>query len=250
MSVGNYTSHCLTQTSFLRINSQVYCCTASTDGHLAVWPLDSGFNGQSTNGPKEACWRYDTSLGLIKVKDSLYFTKRIQVHQSSINCMISLSLSDADVLIATVGDDGALAFIRLTGMSTPRSTHDSQSVSPEGRSSSCFEVEQSTMLLPKAHSSTVDALIYLGLKGDTDGSEKGHRFVTCGKDQRLKTWRLTAKLEQPGVHGFTVIREQDTHTPIADVSSLECMAVDRPRGDVIVAGIGLEIRNIDQTLEC
>lgn len=251
MSIGNYSSHCLTQSSFLRINSQVYCCTASTDGHVALWSLDLGYSGQDTNDPKEACWRYDTSLGLITVKDSLYFTKRIQVHQSSVNCMTTLSLSDADVLIATVGDDGALAFIRISGMSTPQSTHDNQSVGPEGRPSSFFEVQQSTILLPKAHNSTVDALIYLGLKRETDGSEKGHRFLTCGKDQRLKTWTLTAKLEQPGIHGFTVIREQDTHTPIADVSSLECMAVDHPPcGDVIVAGIGLEVRRIDQTLEC
>lgn len=248
MSVGNYSSYCLNQISFLCIDSQVYCCTASTDGHIALWPLDLGFNQQDSNGPKEACWRYDTSLGLISVKDSLYFTERIQVHQSSINCMTTLSLSDSDVLIATVGDDGALAFIRVTGISRPQLTHDDQSVGPDGRSSSCFEIQKSTILLPKAHKSTIDALTYLGWERRTDGSEKRYRFVTCGKDQRLKTWTITVKLDQLGIQGFTISREQDTHTSIADVSSLECMAVDHPPwGRVIVAGIGLEVRDIDET---
>lgn len=200
---------------------------------------------QDNDENMEACSEYYTSSGLVRVKDNLSFVKRVSVHQSSINCMATLKLSDADILIATVGDDGAVAFSRITGISIPENEHRNQSTGPGGDSSEQSHFERSTLLIPKAHASAIDALTYLGNEGETPHREMSHPFVTCGKDQRLKWWKVTVNLEQPGIQGFTVVKERDSYTPIADVSSLECvLAGDQSSPSVVVAGIGMEIRGI------
>lgn len=190
------------------------------------------------NGPVEAASRYDTSLGLIILGNSLSFTERVQVHQSSANCMSTINLSKTDVLVATVGDDGAMAISRLKGIND-------QSTSPTSHPSNHFSIQHSILVVPKAHASSIDALIYLGPMTKRRDHESSHRFATCGKDQRLKTWRVMASLEHAGIHGFTIIREQDTHSRIADASTLVCSTNNgQSSHSVVVAGIGIEMHRL------
>lgn len=224
---------------FVRIGSHVYCCTASTDGYLAFWPLDLENKVEEINSPVEIASRYDTSLGSIILRNRIAFTERVQVHQSSVNCMSTSNQSQTDVLIATVGDDGAMAISRLKGINI------SQSASPTGYPSNRFSVQCSVVIVPKAHASTIDALIYLGSMKERGDHESSHRFATCGKDQRLKIWKVTANLEHAGIHGFTIIREQDTHSRIADASTLACSTTDDQSSHcVIIAGIGVEMQRV------
>ena len=224
----------------MRIEPHVYCCTASTDGYLALWPLDLESNVEEFNGPLEAASRHDTSLGLIILGNRLSFTERVQVHQSSVNCMSIINVSNTDAVVATVGDDGAMAISRLKGIND-------QATSPTGHASNRFSIQHSTLVIAKAHASTIDALIYLGPmteRRDHD-HESSHRFATCGKDQRLKIWRVTARLEVAGIRGFTIIREQNTHSRIADASTLVCSTInDQSSQSVVVAGIGIEMHRV------
>ena len=232
----------------MRIESHVYCCTASTDGYLALWPLNLKNKVEELNGPVaelngsvEAAPRYDTSLGCVILGNRLSYTERVQVHQSSVTCMsiINLSETDADVLVATVGDDGAMAISRLQGVDAKQST------SLTGHPSNRFSVHHSMMVVPKAHASTIDALTYLGPMVERGDHASRHRFATCGKDQRLKIWRVTASLEHAGIRGFTIIREQDTASWIADASTLACSTMDDQSSHcVVIAGIGIEMHRV------
>ena len=223
----------------MRIESHVYCCTASTDGYLALWPLDLESKVEEHNGSVEAASRYDTSLGLIVLRNSLSFTQRVQVHKSSINCMSTINLSKTDVSVTTVGDDGAMAILRLKGINV------NQSASPTGHPSNRFSVQHSIVIVPKAHASTIDALTYLGPMTERCGHGSGHRFATCGKDQRLKIWRVTASLEQAGIDGFTIIGEQDIYSRIADASTLACSTINNQSSHcVVIAGIGIETHRV------
>ena len=239
VSTGLYTSYCLTQVFFVRIESHVYCCTASTDGYLALWPLNLEIKLEELNGSVEAASRYDTSLGLIILGNSLSFSERVQVHQSSVNCVSTINLSKTDVLVATVGDDGAMAIWRLQGMTVNEST------SPTGHPSKRLAIQHSIIIVPKAHASTIDALIYLDSMTDRTDHESSYQFATCGKDQRLKIWKVTASLEHVGIHGFTIIKEQDIYSRIADASTLACSIMnDQSSHCVVVAGIGMEMHRV------
>ena len=234
-----YTGYCLTQALFVRIKSHVCCCTASTDGYLTLWPLGLENKVEELSGPVEAASRYDTSLGLVILGNSLSFTERVQVHQSSVNCMSTINLSETDVLVATVGDDGAMAISRLQGIDIKKST------SPTGHPLNRFSDQHSMMVVPKAHASTIDALTYLGWMVERGDHESSHRFATCGKDQRLKIWRVTASLEHAGIRGFTIIREQDSPSRIADASMLACSTMDDQSSPcVVIAGIGIEMHRV------
>ena len=224
---------------FVRIESHVYCCTASTDGCLALWPLNLESKLEEFNGSMEAASRYDTSLGSIILGNSLSFSERVQVHQSSVNCVSTINISKTDVLVVTVGDDGAMAISRLKGMNVNEAT------SPTGHLSKRLAIQDSIMIVPKAHASTIDALIYLDPMTDRGDHESSYRFATCGKDQRLKIWKVTAGLEHVGIHGFTIIKEQDIHSRIADASTLACSTIhDQSSHCVVIAGIGIEMHRV------
>ena len=242
IALGRYSGYCLTQAHFARIDSRVHFCTASTDGCIGLWPLDPA---QDTKGhisdSKKHYLKYDTSLGSICIGDSLNSLAIIPVHQNSINCMNTDELSDGDLLITTVGDDGALAFTRVVG----REKHDQDSelysiASTESRANDIATL-YSTLLVPKAHSSAISTVKLLDSGTGTAVDQRIFRLATCGKDQRLKIWRVSANLEKPAMEGFAIIREQTIHTSIADVSSLELLISGVECGPhVVVAGIGIE----------
>ena len=160
--------------------------------------------------------------------------------------MSTLELSDEGLLITTVGDDGALAFTRIVRRKKKR--YESELYSIVATESSAIDIAtlHSTLLVPKAHSSAISAVKCLDSETITAIDQGSYRFATCGKDQKLKIWRVSVNLDKPAVEGFTVSREQTTHTSIADVSSLEVLiSGDECGPHVLVAGIGIERQAVD-----
>ncbi|KAL8785882.1 MAG: hypothetical protein Q9213_003114 [Squamulea squamosa] len=151
---GTYTTHCLTAASY--ISSKL--CTASSDGHIALWSAgqcSSQFTGNEVR--------------------SHY---RTPVHQNSIKSMflIPLDTTSHDYLIVTGGDDGALG---ITRRALPQVSHQSSTA---------------TLLIPKAHAAAINAVEYLSiLSSPADQSLQVHVFVSSGNDQRLKTWIVRIK---------------------------------------------------------
>lgn len=249
ISSGQYSSYCLTQASLLRIDSCVHLCTASTDGCIGLWPLDQ--NHEKIGDSDEPYSNYETSLGSICVGKSLGLMEQIRIHQSSITCIATVKLLDESILIATVGDDGALAFSRINREKTRKEGSKICFTSSQGSSENLVALNHSTLLIPKAHSAAISAVQYLRVASDAAVDEESHRFVTCGKDQRLKIWRVKGDLRQPDMKGFMVIREQSTRTSLADVSSLATTASAENRGScIIIAGVGVEtveVQAMDET---
>lgn len=210
-----------------------------------MWPLDKKLDCDGKASPQDL-FNCETKRGKICVSSTLNWTARFKVHQNCIKCLSTVQLSDNEVLLATAGDDGAVAFSRMllaeiAGKDLPSQSIADSSVSQQGslhRSS----VLTSTLLIPKAHASAVTALQLIDSKCERPDSPKQYRFVTSGNDQRLKTWLLTIDMDKPGVEGFAVSKERNEATAIADVSSMDLVKNDETgtRG-VVIAGIGLEV---------
>lgn len=205
---------------------------------------------EHSSDSKKPYLKYESSLGSVCIADSLNLIAKIQIHQNSINCMSTVELSDEGLLIMTVGDDGALAFTRIVGRKKHNHESESYSIVSTGSSANDIATLYSTLLIPKAHSSAISTVKFLGSGTGTAVDQENYRFATCGKDQRLKIWRVSANLEKPAMEGFAVTREQTTHTSIADVSSLEILTPRDEYGPhVLVAGIGIERLAVDKIPE-
>ena len=163
-------------------------------------------------------------------KKPLTWTKCFRIHQSSIKCMDILLISEADIIITTGGDDNSIAFTRLSCLSK------------EPCDPTC-----SILRIAKAHASTITSIQHTPSTKCRDSlfTEYSYRIISSSNDQRLKSWLLSVDTSRPGVEGLTVMKEDNVYSEIADAS---CMAI-LPRGSngttAIVAGVGLEIRNID-----
>lgn len=189
--------------------------------------------------------------GKICLSSILTWTTRFKIHQNCIKCLSTVQLSNDEVLLATAGDDGAVAFSRMslaeiTGKEVPSQSAADASVDQQGtlRGSSAVI---STLLIPKAHASAVTALEYMGCESEGLDRPKQYRFVTSGNDQRLKTWLHAIDLEQPGVEGFAVSKERNVATAVADVSAIGTVESGgaSARG-IVLAGIGLEVWSLDR----
>ncbi len=177
---------------------------------------------------------------------------RFKIHQNCIKCLSTVQLSDNEVLLATAGDDGAVAFSRISSAKTTGK----ELLSPQ-TADSLIDLQEtlhkssaatSTLLLPKAHASAVTALQLLDSNPKSEGPDtlKQYRFVTSGNDQRLKTWLLTIDIDKPGVEGFAVSKVRNEATAIADVSSMDLVRNDEAgTRAVVVAGIGLEVWSME-----
>ncbi|KAL8883301.1 MAG: hypothetical protein Q9192_007269 [Flavoplaca navasiana] len=202
---STYTTHCLTAASYLGPDTSNILCTASSDGHIAFWPIADSLRHVSAKRP--------------------HVSSTAAVHQNSIKSLFTIPLDPAglDCLVITGGDDGALGITRcmLSKASTRPVT--------------------STLLIPKAHAAAVNAVKYL-LGTPPNKSSQTHVFVSSGNDQRIKTWIVqVATHDTPSnpTDGLSVRLHSDQHTSVADVSSLS--AVNTAKGvGVVVAGIGME----------
>ncbi|KAI4250111.1 MAG: hypothetical protein L6R40_000283 [Gallowayella cf. fulva] len=201
---GNYTTHCLTASSYLYPDSHQILCTTSSDGQVVFWPV---------NDPLEPP-PVDTAA-------EIEFYYGVPVHQNSIKSMLIISLhpQHLDSLIVTGGDDGALGLTRLV------STHEDCPITR-------------TLLVPNAHAAAINAVEYLQetpRDGMTSPWQQEHLFVSSGNDQRLRTWavRIT-NWERVDIR---LLRDQ--YTSVADVSALGRVMTKKGWG-IVVAGIGME----------
>lgn len=251
LSTGQYTSYCITQVTTVCLGGRLNLCTASTDGYVALWPLNQKMEGHG-RGITEEFFSCETVRGRICVSSTLTWMARFKIHQNCIKCLFAVQLSDAEVLLATAGDDGAVAFSRMSFVKKATEQISSQPVAgsladQEGtlRASSATTT---TLLLPKAHASAVTALQLLdsNTKSKRPNSPQQYHFITSSTDQRLKTWRLTIDIEKPGVEGFAVSKVGNEATGVADVSSMDVVRDEEVgmRG-VVVAGIGVEVWAMD-----
>ncbi|KAL8999176.1 MAG: hypothetical protein Q9169_001955 [Polycauliona sp. 2 TL-2023] len=189
LASSTYTTHCLTAASYLSPNKSKSLCTASSDGHIAFWPVGGYLNHPSSNG--------------------LHLSSTAAVHQNSIKSMLIIPLNPVglDCLIITGGDDGAVGITRR--------------VQSEGSTGPVT----TTLLIPKAHAAAVNAVEYL-LGLPTNKSCWEHVFVSSGNDQRLKIWIIQVdRRDVPSnpIEGVAVRLHSDQYTSVADVSSLSAM---------------------------
>jgi len=220
---GIYTTYCLTQVTYLRSARKLCICTASTDGHIAIWPLPLETDQQ--NAPHFIPHLISTNpvSAPSAPPTTIIPNTKVRVHQNSIKSMITIPISRYEKLIMTGGDDNAVAFTRLRyhPLEEPL-TH-------------------STLLVPRAHASTVTAVAHLGeLEAVSERSFVKHRFASVGNDQRLKIWVVTLDLAEEDLGEIRVVRESNVSTSVADANSLD-MSVDRSgQRRLYVAGIGME----------
>ena len=225
LSEGSYTTHCLTQATHLHIGETLSgLCTASTDGHVAFWrfpnPLLPSCHDNDDHLPT-------TTTTTTTRHPPLHYTTRTAIHQNSVKALDRVSISPLETLIVTGGDDGAIALTRV-GI----------------RKESEMGFGTARLLIPRAHTSAVTGVVFLGEKSDRRGgnhnAKKGFGLASVGNDQRLKIWEVTVGLEKEGVD---VGRVADVYTSVADASSLGTYrddADDDGQRWLLVAGIGVE----------
>ena len=223
--MGTYTTYCLTQALYLCSEMSIHLCTASTDGHISFWSLNSSL-GQSgittTKDPTRIAFSspqlpFPSERGLEEIK----WHSRTKIHQSSIKAMCSLPLIPSTFLLATGGDDGALGFTRVTCTTTNPSVPDPESLS------------RSILLIPNAHAAAITAITSLGPWGSrpsvgeeqsADPHTQWHTFATTSPDQKVQIWRVSIDLEKPGVEGLRVEKGDNVSTAVADAACLEAFA--------------------------
>lgn len=219
LTKGSYTTYCLTQAAYLHIGetlSGLY--TASTDGHLAFWPLSNAILQRNDEVSPHQPQALETQ------SYPLHWTTQTAIHQSSVKALDSVTLSPSEKLIATGGDDGAIAFTRVEIRKPPELVSNT-----------------ATLLLPNAHASAVTDVIFIP-KSDPAYRSQGQNFTlaSVGNDQRLKIWEVGIDMEQEGVEGVAVRRVANVYTSVADASSLGTYCDGDARRWLMVAGIGVE----------
>lgn len=221
LHTGSYMTHCLTQAIHLRLANQLQLCTASTDGHIAFWSTLFSQRDLMSSEQVQNIESSDTALTALTEPKPPEYLSRKRIHQNSIKSMTSIQLSSCEFLIATGGDDCALAFTLLI-----------YPLADKPKAPIC-----STLLIPSAHAAAITAIGYLGTKNHE------HTFVTASNDQILKLWYITIGLGKDGAESMKVIKGPSTPSTIADVSSMDVFGEDRNMR-IILAGIGMEIWKI------
>ncbi|TVY36891.1 Regulator of Ty1 transposition protein [Lachnellula subtilissima] len=170
---GRYTSSCLTQIRHLEVeDSRVRLLTAATDGYLTLWESDLEFATTATA----------TALTVLENKS---------VHQNAIKALdISSLSSNGDMLVATGGDDNALAFTLFS-----RNSNSSR-----------------TFILRCAHAAAITGLTFV-----PQSKNEMLRFVSSGNDQRVKEWVVHIR---DGDGAVEIQKKGDVFTSVADVGDV------------------------------
>ena len=226
ISLGTYRSCCLTHIQLLGLGNRSYLLTTGTDGYITFWPVD---NLQTQETSRFSLSKRDSSQDKENFDTDLKWDAQHRIHQSSIKCLTSRHLSDGSVIIATGGDDNALALTHIT--LDAESSH----------LPIC-----STLLLTRAHASTITDIQCLGPGLDHGQSDTSTlwTFATVSNDQRLKTWVLTIDSRKPAAEGLSVRQGSSQLSSIADASCMEITPGGRGEMKIMVAGIGIETWNV------
>ena len=236
----HYQTNCLTQINLLPrpalgqsilSGNATDMLTASTDGHITLWPAREGSEQSSdVQGPS-------------------FMSHRI--HQNSIKAIEVVPLEAETVFVISGGDDNALGLTLVL-----KGNH------IEG--SSKRKTSFSTLLLPNAHAAAVTAICLVAVYR-TD-SEIGVRFLSTGNDQRLRLWHVTVLLDRilmdnstggEAMEAVQVEKLGEAWTIIADVGAMELVppattskatsgedAVGQDGVRVLVVGVGMEVLHI------
>lgn len=94
---GQYTTCCILNVNFLKLDGRTLLMTGATDGHLALWDITTQLNYKSDT---------PQSLGQVIVKQ--------QLHQSGIKALSLLTQSSDIIEIVTGGDDNALILSNIS----------------------------------------------------------------------------------------------------------------------------------------
>jgi WD40 repeat protein len=186
---GQYTSACLMQVKHVIKVDTCYLLTAATDGYLAFWRLSA----------------ISDILTLREV--DIEFLSGHKVHQSAVKCL-DLSMVDADrFVVATGGDDNAVAVTIYEG------------------------TKARTIMVPSAHAAAVTALTLVPGKQGSGSSQ----LVSSSNDQRVITWAID---HQSG--GIRVV--DDVFTSIADVGDMDVLhpGSHAVPAKVLVVGNGMD----------
>ncbi len=152
LAQGRYTSSCLTQIHVMPMpTGDTMVLTGSTDGQLQLWE----FGDEDSNGSVE-----------------LVMTHRAKVHQSTILSFDILPIGPLDFIVATGGDDNAVALSCL---------------GPKG-----FGLR---MITPSAHAAAVNGLTFVAHSSNTAQNAGTFRFCTVGGDQKVKKWTIAVTAE-------------------------------------------------------
>lgn len=224
LSEGRYTSHCLTQTMFLNLSSELFLCTAGTDGHLAFWGLRAVLELCESHHPEHSSTMLNGGFQSRNSPGEISWQTSFQIHQNSIKGLSHISITSEEALVVTCGDDQSLAFIHIAMRAA---ISDNTRLIP------------AVLLVPGAHASAITAVTYLS--SEDEGSGKVYSFASVGNDQRLRVWQVIDNISEETVERFTIQKQRDEHTSIADAASLSTMSI---RGTdsirLCIAGIGME----------
>ena len=153
----------------------------------------------------------DGYLVLWRLDDLSQISKQ-RVHQSSIKCLEVREWHEAIQMVVTGGDDGALAF---------------------GLLDLCASHWLKRLVVPKAHASAINGLIFLGTRSQFE-------VVSVSNDQRVKKWDVAVVRE--GVVGSfdIVVKRSGNHaSSVADAGCVQAFVQD-DMYNIVVAGVGLE----------
>jgi len=185
--------------------------TASTDGRVSFWIMD-----------------LDKTSTTLKPTARPHHT--LKIHQNAITCtqLISLSSSSSseECLLITGGDDNALAFTRFT---------------PTSHSTAKATTTTSTLLIPRAHTAAVRAVVIKSSK--QQGALLELQVMTASNDQRIRTWHISFDATSEGIDGLKVKRGRNLYTALADVADMDIVrgAGDEGVERVVVCGVGVDV---------
>lgn len=169
----------------------ILLATASTDGKLCIWALDES------------------------VPESRPISQS-RPHQSAVKDIEIVRLSSAVVeretfVILTVGDDNALA-VTVISVQEPATNI----------ASGLADVEQTTLVVPRAHAASATAVTVLSNAQMRKDEPRAHvlMLATTSTDQRLRTWEVAVDLSKPGCSGVDVSLRGDMSSAVADASCL------------------------------
>ncbi|KAL2038363.1 hypothetical protein N7G274_009013 [Stereocaulon virgatum] len=209
---GSYTTRCLTQIADLRpgFHGELHLCTASTDGSLVFWRIDTG------EVPKSA----------IPVDSKKQLWRMLhEGHEGSVKSLKVLSLSIVESVVVTGGDDGdiRLTHLKFCDPGVPHPT--------------------SVFILPRpAHAAAVTCVDCLGTADMGEGDIL--LLASVSTDQCLKIWIV--KLDK-GAHvgEATNAITCKKYTNVADPSSLGHFKDSQERLWLFVVGVGVEVWRVN-----